>query len=383
MKFQEEDFSLDLLHSFVNNSAFKYRTYAFGGYLRDKLLNLPFGDLDLILAGAPDEGGIFATELTKKTGDYEEGVNPTCGNTAAQFFVRMPDSTKVYFDITPVAFLENETPLDVMRRAAIEGRDFAVNALYLDLTTMSYIDPTLESIPAFFRKDLCTLAPNYDVLFSSFPIRIHRMFRFHAKLGFNIPYQQLDYVRDHAWMANFVERDRIISEYNKMVAYPYGRESLKLMRATGVDPTDRNRSDIFLGEGWHECEPGQEPERVTLPPHYRWTSPSSILYLNPDVEQMELKFTVNPSLVSGGVRCFFDDSTESVRYELLSDQNNLSMPVHGIQKIRLETDTFSPSEEGNTDDTRQLGLYVSHITTFNKHTNTQREISSIPHLIEP
>lgn len=362
---------------YTKSSKYAGKVYVFGGFLRDLFLGRKPGDIDMLFIGTPEEAGDFSIGLTKQTGDFCQGINPIITNNAIRLCIYKNTSSEMKMDLTPYLPKEGEICDETIVRATFCHRDFAINGIYLDLTTGIIADPANISYKSLENKILTTVSDDYDGIFKGFPIRLYRMFRFQSELGFEIPNKQLEYARNNAWLANFIERERIKIEINRIQSGKFSNIAIKNMKWCNLDPTDCSRSDVFIGDGWYECEPGEEPYRVKEGPYFRWTSGNSILHFNSGVTAIEIGFY--NQIKDNIIKCIYNDN-EYFKTNLNFHYNSLKIPVKG-KHIELNVNTFIPSHCTKTNDNRSLGIYVREIIIYRKDISTKYDISKVPYLL--
>ncbi len=209
-----------------------YPVYLVGGYVRDKLLDIPSNDIDIVCEGS----GIRLAERVAQM------VSPSPQIAVYKNFgtalIKHPD-----FDIEFVGarkesyrsdsrkpIVENGTLEDDQRR-----RDFTVNALAVSLNAADIghiIDP-FDGLKHLDQKLLKTpLEPGRT--FSDDPLRMLRAIRFVAQLGFRIEDNTLNGIIENRERIKIVSRERITDELNKMLLCPKPSEAFKLLLSTGL-----------------------------------------------------------------------------------------------------------------------------------------------------
>ena len=129
-----------LLQSIIESSPFKNKTFLVGGTVRDMLLNIPFKDIDVVVADF--NGGInLATYISKQLHIREPVIFPTFGTAKIQIndieleFVQTRNEEYIRGSRKP------ETSYGTLQED-IERRDFTINTLLKDLTTNKILDLT-------------------------------------------------------------------------------------------------------------------------------------------------------------------------------------------------------------------------------------------------
>jgi poly(A) polymerase len=217
------------LKEFVSHRIFRFialaaeelqvSAYVVGGYVRDRLLDRPTRDVDIVVAGS----GIALAEqvASKLTGDvkvtffknfgtamikvYEEGEEWQLEFVGARKESYRVDSRK------PV--VEDGTIKDDQDR-----RDFTINALSISLRQEDYgtlIDP-FSGLSDLEKKIIRTpLDP--DITFSDDPLRMMRAIRFSTQLDFVIESTTYSAIARNKERLKIVSKERIMDEFNKIL----------------------------------------------------------------------------------------------------------------------------------------------------------------------
>lgn len=221
--------------------------YLVGGAVRNSILGLPLGDYDTASANLPNEviSRLSGTEFTvlaeyPRTGtvligsdDFKtEHTTFRTDSYPINSGVHSPDSVEFTTDIE----------IDALRR------DFTVNAIYYDLTSDSIVDPT-GGVGDLKKRELRTV-DNPERVLGEDALRIMRLVRLRAELGFGIENMTLTVASALGSRVNDISRERITDEYLKTLkgASKYGikeisiSESLTLIKClncyetvTGID----------------------------------------------------------------------------------------------------------------------------------------------------
>ena len=187
--------------------------YLVGGAVRNELLGLPRSDIDIC-------GGISPERLAEETvGLFTvRDVNPRVGTVKLS---RENDS----FEYT--AFRRDSYPLDSGRHAPAEvtfvstpeedafRRDFTVNAIYKRLTDGEIIDPTGGIADLKLRRLRTTRAP--EAVFSEDGLRLLRLVRLAAELGFDIEENTFAAAKKYAPLLRDISVERKREELNRML----------------------------------------------------------------------------------------------------------------------------------------------------------------------
>jgi poly(A) polymerase len=205
-----------------------HRLYLVGGSMRDALLDRPHFDLDFATDARPDQikavvadwadtvftvGEAFGTIGVVKGGHTHEV-------TTFRSEVYHNDSRK------PQVAFSNDLEVDLSRR------DFTVNAIAVQLPDPELIDPYggLGDLSVGVLRT--PLAPEES--FSDDPLRMLRLFRFMATLGFEPDPAALEAVVDMADRLAIVSAERIRDEFSKLLVAPQPGRALMGIVRTGL-----------------------------------------------------------------------------------------------------------------------------------------------------
>lgn len=201
--------------------------YLVGGAVRNSILGLPLGDLDTASANMPNDvvsrlhGTEFeilaeyprtGTVLIGTDGFKTEHTTFRTDSYPINSGAHSPEKVEFTSDIT----------VDALRR------DFTVNAIYYDLTTDNLVDPT-GGIDDIKKRELRAVDDPRRVL-SEDALRIMRLVRLRAELGFEIENMTLAVASELGARAKDISRERITDEYIKTLkgATKYGIEQVSI-----------------------------------------------------------------------------------------------------------------------------------------------------------
>jgi tRNA nucleotidyltransferase (CCA-adding enzyme) len=196
-----------------------YQAYFVGGFVRDYLLGEIANDIDITTDALPEEvERIFPK--TKATGIKYGTVTVFKG--AHQFEI-----TTFRADIN---YVDHRRPEKVVYSKELEEdlkrRDFTINALAMD-----YNEKVIDLFDG--KKDLknhlIKAIGNPDIRFKEDALRILRAFRFVSKLGFDIEEKTLTSIRNNIELLKKISNERILTEFKKIISYPYKEKAIKLM----------------------------------------------------------------------------------------------------------------------------------------------------------
>lgn len=206
-----------------------------GGSVRDAFLERPLEDFDFATSARPER----VSELLGSWADVVYEVGARFGTIAARKAGRTVEVTtyrsEVYRDDSrkPQVTFSDDIGTDLGRR------DFTVNAVALSLPDLEPVDP-YGGLADMARQVLRTpLEP--EVSFGDDPLRMLRLFRFQATLGFVPEETAVDAVRAMAPRLAIISAERIRDELSKLLVAEAPGEALRLIVETGL-------ADVFLPE---------------------------------------------------------------------------------------------------------------------------------------
>jgi poly(A) polymerase len=212
-----------------------HEIYLVGGSVRDAFLDRPVVDFDFATEARPQE----VARLLKGWADVVYEVGAAFGTVAARKDGRTVEVTtyrnEVYRDHSrkPAVTYSDDIRTDLGRR------DFTVNAIALSLPDLEPVDPH-DGLGDLAAQTLRTpLEPS--ISFGDDPLRMLRLFRFQATLGFVPDPVSVDAVREMAGRLEIVSSERIRDELSKLLLAPAPGEALRMVVATGL-------ADHFLPE---------------------------------------------------------------------------------------------------------------------------------------
>jgi len=203
--------------------------YVVGGFVRDVLLDRPRKDIDIVVVG---NGWEFAEKVANKLRVKKVSVFKNFGTASFRYkdidveFVGARKESYQRDSRKPI--VENGTIQDDQRR-----RDFTINAMSFSLQTHNFgtlIDP-FEGRNDLNKRIIRTpLDPS--ITFSDDPLRMMRAVRFATQLDFKIEPICMEAILNNAHRLEIISKERIMSEFNKIVLSTTPSRGIKLLYAT-------------------------------------------------------------------------------------------------------------------------------------------------------
>ena len=194
--------------------------FAVGGAVRDRVLGLPGGDLDLVC----DDAGALAESLAAKRDAalvvFRKKDHPPCFRLIERGY------TAFSMDIAPLR------GGDILMDLA--SRDFTVNAMAMEVTAGGLLGGLLD--PFGGRRDLDRRVVRMTApgVFLSDPLRIFRAFRFAAELDFTISPATLAEAARNVSSIAAVAGERILAELELFLGRERIRSLADTMAAAGM-----------------------------------------------------------------------------------------------------------------------------------------------------
>lgn len=208
------------------------KAYVVGGFVRDLLLNRPSKDIDIVVLGdGVDFAQEFANSLPQKT-DF--AVFKTYGTA----MVKTPEWEIEFVGARKESYVKESRKPDVLPGTLSDDqlrRDFTINALAISLNQenlFELIDP-FNGVEDLQNKLLRTpLIPGET--FDDDPLRMMRAIRFATQLQFSIHVQTYEALYTFSERLSIVSQERIIDEFNKILASKKPSIGLQMLHETGL-----------------------------------------------------------------------------------------------------------------------------------------------------
>ena len=213
-------------------SAINTQAFAVGGFVRDKILDRPTKDIDIVCLG---DGMQLANEVAKQ-------FNPKPPVSLFKTF----GTAQIKFSDVEVEFVgaRKESYSRDSRKPSVSvgtieddqnRRDFTINALAIDLSDENFgtlVDP-FEGVMHIEKKIIKTpLAP--EQTFDDDPLRMMRAIRFATQLNFTITSDTFTAIKKMAERIKIVSQERITDELQKIMNTPVPSKGWYLLREAGL-----------------------------------------------------------------------------------------------------------------------------------------------------
>jgi len=209
--------------------------YLVGGFVRDKLLQRPTKDADIVCLG---NGLDLATRAAAAFHPLPK-VSYFKNYGTAHF--KTPDG----FDLEFVGARKESYGPDSRNPAVLPGtleedqnrRDFTINALAVSLSMVDYgtLSDPFNGLRDLEQQVIRTPGEPHQT-FSDDPLRMMRAIRFASQLHFNIEPATFQSICDNCKRISIISKERITDELNKIIGSTKPSVGLKLLSDTGLLP---------------------------------------------------------------------------------------------------------------------------------------------------
>ena len=231
---QEFDIVIGKLSDIIKGTEFEGNLYVVGGACRSLLLGLPIKDIDIVLTMA--NGGIRFAEYCKEH-EYTDNivVYPTYGT--AMFHLKMDDGSEVEIECVHTRkewYFDRDSRNPTTEYGTIEDdsirRDLTINAIYYNVSTREFIDPTGKGIEDIKNKRI-RVTSDPDKVFYDDALRILRCIRFMCVLGWkDIDKETYDGLIRQVDRLEIISKERINEELRKILISDNPRLGLEMLR---------------------------------------------------------------------------------------------------------------------------------------------------------
>lgn len=253
-----------------------------GGWVRDKLLNIPSHDIDVALSSMTgwQFGQAMQIFMAKNGTKYEEEATKQGFAAALKDIHKIaanPEKSKHLETITTKMFgievdfvnLRKEVYAEDSRNPQMEfgtaeedalRRDATVNALFYNLDTQAVEDFTKMGFSDMDKKIIRTPLEPYQT-FKDDPLRVLRLIRFACRLGYEIEPASRDCMKDksvHEALRLKISRERVGVEVDKIMKGPDPYTGLKyindfdLFSTVFANPSNADTVDASIALGAYD-----------------------------------------------------------------------------------------------------------------------------------
>jgi len=195
-----------------------FSLFLVGGYVRNSIMSIFEGDLDVCSCARPDEvkaicrkSGLKVIEKAPDLGTVEIHLVKNGKNTFEHTTFR-----KDYYSAGGEHRPKKVVFTDDMKEDALR-RDFTINALYQDVNTGEISDPLKSGRSDIKRKLIAACQKEADKTIKDDGLRILRMVRFACELNFSIEDGLFKKAKEKAFLLKDISKERIRDEFVKIL----------------------------------------------------------------------------------------------------------------------------------------------------------------------
>mgnify|MGYP001080071496 CR=1 FL=1 len=228
--------------------------YITGGTVRDKMLGVSVRDTDVVVFGMDEQALCKVLERFGQVLNYGKS-----------FRVYQVRGLAVEFSLPRNQAAQQEMTMEQRLLGDAEGRDFTVNALYMNPLTEEIMDP-LGGQEDLRRRHLRMTSEH---TFEDDPLRVLRGIQLRARMGFIVEDTTLDAMRKVS--LHSVATERIYDELNKWLLGENPGKGWEIMVATGhVPEICRTEMGFYDGMGAVLLKAASLRSQATKPGLWMW-----------------------------------------------------------------------------------------------------------------
>lgn len=207
-----------------------HELFLVGGAVRDALLGESGTELDFATSALPPDTAAILEEVTGRR-PYRIGEKfGTIGSQVGDLTVEV--TTYRSHELYPPHSRKPEVRFGRTLHEDLARRDFTLNALALDVATMTLIDPFHGADD--LRAGVIRAVGDPEARFREDPLRLLRAIRFAGRYGFTIEPATWEAIRSHGAQLRSISRERIRDEYTLDLESERPSAALVLLRDSGL-----------------------------------------------------------------------------------------------------------------------------------------------------
>lgn len=225
----------------IKGTEFAGNTYIAGGAVRDKMLNRPVKDIDILVT--IKDGGIKLAEFLGNIIGKDPVIYQSYG-TAQLNFGGFEYRGTVFSKQVEIEFVHSrkEAYRGTSRNPETEygtihddsrRRDFTINSMFEDIITGEILDLTKKG-KSDMKNRVLRSSGDPDIIFKEDPLRILRAVRFATKYGFKIEQDTFEGMKKYSPMLKHIVVERISDELRKILSSGIAGEAFHICNETGI-----------------------------------------------------------------------------------------------------------------------------------------------------
>lgn len=198
--------------------------YVVGGYVRDLLLGIPSGDIDIVVEGSGIE---LAKEYQRRNPNLKLSIYESYRTAAVGNIEFVGARKESYQRGSRNPIVEEGTLIDDLTR-----RDFTINALAISIRDGVLID--LFNGIQDLENEVIDTPIDPKTTFTDDPLRMLRAIRFSTKLGFTISDRVFQAITSARQDIRIIVGERVWTELEKIMSYCLASHGFYLLHKTGL-----------------------------------------------------------------------------------------------------------------------------------------------------
>ncbi len=206
-------------------------SYIVGGYVRDRIINRPTKDIDIVTVG---DGIALAAATAKILGSRPPVIFKRFGTAMIEFA-----DIEVEFVGARKESYSKDSRKPQVEPGSLEDdqnrRDFSINAMAYQVggkESGTFLDP-FDGVKDLDNRIIRT-PNNPDITFSDDPLRMMRAVRFASQLDFEIDEETMAGIQRNVERIKIISQERITDELNKIILSPVPSIGWRLLLDTGL-----------------------------------------------------------------------------------------------------------------------------------------------------
>lgn len=245
---------VSILGKLIEGSQFFEKTYIVGGAVRDYILHKDIKDIDIVVE-LPNGGIELGKYLTDKYSSSKIVIYETYGT--CKFTLDGIEELKdIDFEAVQTRkewYSEgSRKPSSVAVGTIYDDalrRDLTINALYMNVNTLSILDPTHKGKDDIADELIRIPSTDANKTFTDDPLRMLRVVRFYGKLGWKISKDTFRGILNNSKKINTISKERIAEELNKLLLLNKPSDAFMMLRYTCL--LDKILPDIYKLKDFH------------------------------------------------------------------------------------------------------------------------------------
>lgn len=199
--------------------SFGYTLYLVGGFVRNSILGLPVTDFDICSAALPEDVVSIAQKTGLKVVEKSFSLGTVEIHLSADNKHYIFEHTTFRRDFYPSGGTHRPYSVTFTKNIDEDSkrRDFTIGSLYMDISAQELIDPTGKGLSDLKQRIIRSAAEKPEDTIRDDGLRIMRMARFCAELGFSIEDSLLECAKRYCYLLSDISAERKRDELIKIL----------------------------------------------------------------------------------------------------------------------------------------------------------------------